>query len=98
MNDDLDTQIRFLGTADLTCAAIEELMGEYVDGELVPALHAKMTKHIRDCPPCQVFEDGYRKTIELAAELRDQPMPEDVKRRFREGLNKKLGLNLAMCF
>ncbi len=92
-----DYELYVLEKAEIDCIDVENLLGDYVDGDLTTTLEARLSDHIEDCDYCQEIEKGYRLTIELAKELHlDAPMPEDVKRRFHAGLNQKLGLNLGL--
>lgn len=79
---------------DVTCRDFVKLLGEYVDGELPEALARQLALHGTACPKCQELERGYRLTIELAAELESQPLPEGVQDRLRQALNSKLNISL----
>lgn len=40
-------------------------LGEYVDGEMDPALCEAFAEHIENCPMCQLVIDNIRSTITL---------------------------------
>ena len=90
-----DYQLYVLEKAEIDCQDVEALLGDYVDGDLTPTIAERLAGHIEECSYCQEIESGYRLTIELADELRnDSPAPEGVKSRLMENLNKTLGLNI----
>lgn len=93
--DLLDYQLRILEKQTLECSDVEELLGDYVDGDLTPSLRTRVLGHICGCEECRELEETYRMTVELAAEIKPQPVPADVSRRLREALNARLGLSLA---
>ncbi len=91
-----DFQLMVFEKETIECHDVVALLGDYYDGELPAALAGRIEEHIAGCAYCQDLEYGYRKTIELARELRERPVPVDVKNRLRQNLNRRLGLNLAM--
>ena len=82
----------------ISCGDVETFLGDYVDEELTGSLQARLGEHIRGCTRCQESEAGYRRVIELARLMREEqtskPLRSDIQNRLREGLNKRLGLNL----
>lgn len=91
-----DLEIRILEKQKLDCMDVAELMGDLVDGELIPTLEARVCNHINGCRYCQDSEESYRMTVKMARELRNRPMPRGVQNRLRRALNERLGLDLAM--
>lgn len=74
----------------LRCSEVLERLGEYVDGELPPAVVDQVTAHVAGCDWCEQFGGmfarvvaGLRETLAGAA-----PLPEDQARR----LAARLGL------
>lgn len=92
-----DYHLYMLEKAELDCGDIEDLLGDYVDGDLTPTLESRVKEHIQDCSYCEEIESGYRLTIKLASELRNnEPAPDDVKLRLKERLNKTLGISFDL--
>jgi len=78
-----------------TCDELAELLGEYVDGELPVSMQSGFSQHLQNCPACRRLHSDYKRTIQIAPLLKNRPMPEGAKERLAEGLNRRLGLNLA---
>ena len=94
MESPSEMHIEILERPIITCSDLEEMLGDYVEGDLLPTLHARLVTHIEDCEVCQKLESDYRLIIQLAFTLRDRPVPQDVKARLRNSLSQKLGINL----
>lgn len=94
MNCPSEIQIEILERPIITCDDVEEMLGDYTDGELIPTLHARLASHIEECEHCRDIEMQYRAIIKLAKALRDRPVPQSVKSNLRNNLNRKLGINL----
>ena len=90
-----DYHIQILEKGMIDCADIDALMGDLVDGDLIPSLEARLREHIDSCDVCSESLRAYSWVIEQAKTLKPQ-LPEDVSRRLRENLNKRLGLNLPI--
>jgi anti-sigma factor RsiW len=54
---------------------------DYVDGELEPALCAKLEAHLAECPDCRVLVDTLRRTIVLYRTQSRPAVPDEVKAR-----------------
>lgn len=96
---DLDTNcqhLRVLEKAQIDCCDVIDLLDDYVEHELPPALKTRFDEHVEHCPACQEVKYGYQLVIELARELGTVPMPVAVENRLRQGLNKRLGISLSM--
>jgi len=93
---DIDRQIFILEKSEIECADVSELMAEYVDNELLASLRARIDTHKRNCSQCQELEEGYRLTIQLASEIKAEPLPSDVSRRLRQNLNRRLKISLPV--
>lgn len=96
MNELMDLELIDCGNEDIRCYEVLSLMGEYVDGELSEDVAISVHDHILHCDECSKLEDDYRRTIELARELGDKPIPGDVRNRLHKALNQRLGLNLPV--
>ncbi len=94
MNRPSEIEIEILERPIITCDDVEEMLGDFVDGELIPTLHARLANHIDQCECCKESELEYRAVIKLAKAIRDRPVPAGVKERLRENLKAKLGVEL----
>lgn len=81
---------------EITCNDIEELYGEYRDGELPYYKTEAIKEHIAQCEDCQAFVDTYELVIAVAKTLQAPPrLPDGFRERLRKGLNEKLGISLS---
>lgn len=78
------------------CADFEKLLGEYVDGEVPPTLHARLHSHASVCPVCNSSLESYNFVIASARMLGNQPLPEGAQQRLRARLNERLGLSMPL--
>ena len=49
----------------MRCEELLAALGDYVDGQLDPALREAFEQHIQDCSICEVVIDNIRNTITL---------------------------------
>jgi hypothetical protein len=62
-----------------TCKETLALLREYLEGELTPALKAKLEAHFGGCSPCEEFVRSYLATPELCRKaLKQDDVPEEV--------------------
>jgi anti-sigma factor RsiW len=68
----------------ITCKALVEFLGDYVDGALPPPQHEEFHRHLAICPSCVNYVESYKATRLLSkAALCDssdptRPAPADV--------------------
>jgi anti-sigma factor RsiW len=65
----------------ITCKEFVDFLMAYLDAELPAAARNTFESHMDDCPPCRVYLDTYRETVELGRGLcarDDDPLPDDV--------------------
>ena len=91
-----DAQIRILEKEKIVCEDVVALLDDYVAQDLSSTLDLRLHEHVNTCEFCAEVDAGYRLTVELASELADKPIPVGVQNRLREGLNRRLGLNLTL--
>ncbi len=70
----------------MKCHELLQVLNEYVDGTIDPALCKEFEKHMAGCNPCQVVVDNIRKTITLYRHGR----PHELPLRFRQRLHETL--------
>lgn len=75
----------------ITCKQLIEFIAEYLDGELPAEVRGEFERHLKVCPSCVAYLDGYRKTIEIGKQALhpcDEPasgsVPEGLVRAVRE--------------
>ena len=95
MNRFTEEQLRIFEKSEIECRDVVSLLGDYEDGELPEALQTRVEDHLEACPACAEFEHTYSLTIALAKELKTPPLPNGVKKRLHEALNRRLGLHLT---
>jgi anti-sigma factor RsiW len=70
----------------MKCKELLQMLNEYVDGAVDPAVCEEFEKHLAGCNPCQVVVDNIRQTITLYKD--GQPYELPVK--FRQNLHGAL--------
>lgn len=71
-------RFRRKGRPTVICQEWVELVTDYLEGTLPPALRDAADRHLADCPHCREYLAQMRRTIEVAGHLRGQPVPDDV--------------------
>jgi len=72
------------------CRQVFELLSEFVDGELSAAERDSLARHLNACPPCEEFLKTFQAARSLCREALLESMPEELKNRLREYLNKRI--------
>lgn len=49
----------------ITCRELIDFIADYLDGTLAEASRLEFDRHLRVCPSCVAYLDGYRQTIRL---------------------------------
>jgi len=50
---------------ELTCREVADFLLAFLEGELPEGEEATFQEHLEMCPPCQVYLDTYRQTVEV---------------------------------
>lgn len=74
----------------LKCRDIGNLLHDYVEGALEPALRTQLDEHLSDCPSCVAFINTYKHTIHLSKELRCKDIPPELQRKLRTFIKQTL--------
>jgi anti-sigma factor RsiW len=77
----------------MDCRKLLGQLGEYVDGEIDPAICAELEKHLADCDPCRMVVDNLRGTVQIYKDCE----PYDVPIRFQEQLHELLQKRWKEC-
>jgi anti-sigma factor RsiW len=75
---------------DKSCRAVLAHVSAYLDDELDAAECGAIDRHCRGCPQCAAIVAGLRRTIGLCREAGRSPLPEAVRRRARQRINRLL--------
>lgn len=62
----------------LPCNVVVELLTDYLDGALDPDTVASLERHLELCPPCVVFLDQLRATINAVGHLRHDTLSDEA--------------------
>lgn len=77
----------------LNCQECVELLVEYLEGELDPALQKQLDEHFSACPPCVNYVDSYRKSMKMVSHFREiapSDVPPELEERLRSFLKDRL--------
>lgn len=75
---------------DMNCQDTVRYIHEYLDGDLDPALAAKLEAHLQTCERCRTFCQSYRKTIQLFKKTWDFELPPEKRRSIWRSLESKI--------
>jgi anti-sigma factor RsiW len=59
---------------ELTCVELVELVTDYLEGALDPAVHARFEDHLADCEHCVDYLGQIERTILAAGRLSEQAL------------------------
>ncbi len=76
-------------TRKITCKSFLDEMTDYLDGDLPRDLRASLEAHLAKCPECWVVLDETRHTVEIVQNFDCHPLPEDVKGRLIDAIEKR---------
>ena len=91
-NESKDTAACVIG---MSCAEIELLVDDYIDGDLSELDSKRFERHVQNCAICQEIVTDCRRVVETAKLLADRPVPPAVSQRLRATLQEELGLRIA---
>ena len=64
--------------AHIPCNQVVELLTDYLEGALDPEMRRRVEAHLDLCPPCVVFLDQLRATIDSLEEIPVETLPSDT--------------------
>ena len=80
------------GDSVMNCREAIDILADYLDASLTPAVLDRLETHLRNCEPCRAYVATYRRTAELAAKVNQVEMPPAVRQRLRDFLaGRRLG-------
>lgn len=74
----------------LTCKDFLNELGEFLDESVGPEVRQKLEAHVSECPNCWVIVDTTKKTLQVYKGMEPQEIPEDMRSRLMEALQKKM--------
>ena len=72
----------------MSCEQLLEVINQYIDEEIDPALCEKLKAHMAECKPCRVMVDSIRKTITLYKDDREFELPAEMRDRLHKALRE----------
>ena len=72
------------------CHQVQQLLVDYLDGELDIQTGRELEEHLKDCVPCEKFIKTYRATIQLTKKVDPGEMPDELKERLQSFIKAKL--------
>jgi anti-sigma factor RsiW len=72
--------------ARLTCAQVTQLIRDYLQGELPPAMATRFEEHLRRCDDCVAFLNTYKQTVREVQALTYEDVPQDMQNHVRQFL------------
>jgi anti-sigma factor RsiW len=75
----------------MSCRDAIELLADYLERTLAPAVLDELERHLIGCEPCRAYLATYRKTRALGAHAARVEMPDEMKARLRQFLLARLG-------
>ena len=73
----------------MNCRELVDIVGDYVDGTMPPALKEELSEHMRLCTSCHAFLKSYNLTRLLGREIRPEEMPPEMRTKLRSFVLKK---------
>jgi len=61
------------------CCRVVDLLADYLEHQLPPAVHADLERHLSRCAACVAHVRSYRSTVSLLRSLRDQDLPDELR-------------------
>lgn len=75
----------------VNCRQLVELLIDFVSGECPEEIRRHIEEHLGNCPPCVVYVDTYRLTIQMTRKLPQVPMPPQLVERLRKVVDTEWG-------
>ena len=70
------------------CHQLQQLLVDYLDGEMDRKTRRDLEEHLKDCIPCQQFIETYKTTIKITKKVEPAEMPLELKDRLRTFIKK----------
>lgn len=73
----------------MKCRDLLNVLNDYIDGEIDPAVCKEFEKHMADCNPCQIVIDTIKKTITIYKEGKPYELPIEFRQKLHSLLQEK---------
>jgi hypothetical protein len=73
----------------MTCRELNELLLDFLAGELMEDQIQQIKDHLDDCPPCVAIIETYRLTIQVTRQLPCNPLPPSCEQRLRAAVTEQ---------
>jgi len=73
----------------MQCREMLKALGDYIDGDMEPALCEEFREHLVDCNPCEIVVDNLRQTITLYKAGEQVELPEHLQAKLNSLLRAK---------
>jgi predicted anti-sigma-YlaC factor YlaD len=74
----------------LTCKEFLAELSDFLDEKTHREIHAKLERHLAECPNCWVICDTTKKTISVYKGMKSCTIPEDVHARLMAAVERKM--------
>lgn len=74
---------------ELDCSAVRQELVNWMDGDIHPALRARIDAHLSHCAHCTAIYDGARNVVRLVGAKGCLELPVDLSRRLYQKLLRK---------
>ena len=81
----------------LTCKQFLQELNEFLDESLDPAARAELQRHVSECPNCWVVYNTTEKTLKVFKGMEPQALPEPIRTRLMEALERKFRSKGGEC-
>jgi len=75
----------------VNCRQLAELLIDFVSGELAEEKRIHIEEHLGKCPPCVIYVETYRLTIQMTRKLPPVPMPPQLVERLKRVVESEWG-------
>lgn len=87
----MDREVRKSIWKNLRCEDVEQLVDEYLDGEMSEGTEWRFQAHLARCEKCRELVDDFQTLVATARNLAEKPMDPGIQRRLREALLREVG-------
>jgi anti-sigma factor RsiW len=74
----------------VNCRQLAELLIDFVSGEIGDEARLHVEQHLLECPPCVIYVETYKLTIQMTRKLPQVPMPPQLVERLRRVVDAQL--------
>ena len=76
---------------DVRCPDTAGMLSRYLEGEISPAVCARLERHVSGCTACGATCEALRTTLVQCRAWRDEPVPAEVGEKVRRALRELIG-------